>query len=142
MALLRLESVEKSFAGVPALRPATLELEAGEILGLIGENGAGKSTLIKLLSGVHAPDRGTIEWQGRKVRFASPRDAIDAGIAHNSPGAFVLREAQRGRESAPRGALAAARLGRRRLAPALPRPPTSDCAASASTFRDGACSTR
>ena len=81
MALLRLESVEKSFAGVPALRPATLELEAGEILGLIGENGAGKSTLIKLLSGVHAPDRGTIEWQGRKVRFASPRDAIDAGIA-------------------------------------------------------------
>ena len=79
--LLQLCGVEKSFAGTRALQPLTLSLGSGEILGLIGENGAGKSTLIKILSGVHAPDAGTIQWQGRAVRFSSPHDAMEAGIA-------------------------------------------------------------
>jgi len=79
--LLQLRAIEKSFAGTRALRPLTLTLAAGEVLGLIGENGAGKSTLIKILSGVHQPDAGTIHWQGREVRFASSHDAMDAGIA-------------------------------------------------------------
>ncbi|MBU6401254.1 MAG: sugar ABC transporter ATP-binding protein [Verrucomicrobia bacterium] len=79
--LLRLEAVEKSFAGVRALKPLRLELAAGEVLGLVGENGAGKSTLIKILSGVHTPDAGRITWQGTPVRFGSPHDALAAGIA-------------------------------------------------------------
>lgn len=79
--LLRLRQVEKSYAGVQALRPINLELGAGETLGLIGENGAGKSTLIKLLSGVIQPDGGVLEWDGRPARFASPTEALDAGIA-------------------------------------------------------------
>jgi ABC-type sugar transport system ATPase subunit len=79
--LLRLEAVEKSFPGVRALKPLTLELERGEVLGLIGENGAGKSTLIKLLSGVYCPDGGSIVWKGSSVRFRSPSDALRAGIA-------------------------------------------------------------
>jgi ABC-type sugar transport system ATPase subunit len=58
-----------------------LEIHPGEILGLIGENGAGKSTLIKLLSGVHTPDRGTVFWQGCPVRFNSPHHALSTGIA-------------------------------------------------------------
>ena len=79
--LLQLRAVEKSFVGTRALKPLNLSLVEGEVLGLIGENGAGKSTLIKLLSGVHSPDAGTIEWQGRSVHFSSPHDAINAGIA-------------------------------------------------------------
>jgi len=79
--LLQLKSVEKSFAGTRALKPLTLSLVPGEVLGLVGENGAGKSTLIKILSGVHAPDRGELRWQGNNVFFRSPHDAMDAGIA-------------------------------------------------------------
>ncbi len=66
---------------MPALKPLSLELRAGEILGLIGENGAGKSTLIKLISGVHQPDAGVFRRQGKPVRFGSPGDSLAAGIA-------------------------------------------------------------
>ena len=79
--LLALRALEKSFAGVRALRPTTLALAAGEVLGLIGENGAGKSTLIKMLSGIHQPDGGEIVWQGAAVRFATPHAALAAGVA-------------------------------------------------------------
>ncbi len=80
-ALLELSAVEKSFPGVRALQPMDLELGPREAMGIVGENGAGKSTLIKILSGVHRPDRGTVKWRGSAVRFASPRDAFEAGIA-------------------------------------------------------------
>ncbi|MBI3415964.1 MAG: sugar ABC transporter ATP-binding protein [Verrucomicrobia bacterium] len=79
--LLKLDGVGKLFGDFQALKPLHLELAAGEVLGLIGENGAGKSTLIKILSGVHAPDGGTILWHGLATKFASPIDALNAGIA-------------------------------------------------------------
>jgi len=79
--LLQLRAVEKSFTGTRALKPLTLDLAAGEVLGLVGENGAGKSTLIKILSGVHAPDAGIIRWRGRDLQLTSPHDALCAGIA-------------------------------------------------------------
>lgn len=53
----------------------------GEVHCLLGDNGAGKSTLIKILSGVHGPDRGEMRVQGQPVSFGSPRDALHAGIA-------------------------------------------------------------
>jgi simple sugar transport system ATP-binding protein len=53
----------------------------GEVMCLLGDNGAGKSTLIKILSGVHQPTRGEFLFEGRPVSFASPRDALDLGIA-------------------------------------------------------------
>ncbi len=52
----------------------------GEIHAIVGENGAGKSTLIRILGGVHRPDHGEIFVAGRACRFASPHDAIAAGI--------------------------------------------------------------
>ncbi|HLU37514.1 MAG TPA: ATP-binding cassette domain-containing protein, partial [Thermomicrobiales bacterium] len=54
---------------------------AGEVHCLLGDNGAGKSTLIKVLSGAHQPDTGEMYIEGKPVRFSSPRDALDAGIA-------------------------------------------------------------
>ena len=57
---LRVEHVAKRFGGVTALADVNLHLDRGEVLGLIGDNGAGKSTLIKILSGVHQPDKGEI----------------------------------------------------------------------------------
>ena len=79
--LLTLNKVEKSFVGVQALKPTTLAMNAGEVLGLVGENGAGKSTLIKILSGVYPPDGGQIIWRESETRFSSPRAALEAGIA-------------------------------------------------------------
>jgi rhamnose transport system ATP-binding protein len=78
--LVELRHVAKSFGGVQAVKGIDLAIDAGQIVGLVGENGAGKSTVIKLLSGVYAPDHGMITIGGRDVRFASPRDALKAGV--------------------------------------------------------------
>jgi ABC-type sugar transport system ATPase subunit len=79
-ALLSLKRISKSFGAVVALQDATLQLPAGEITGLVGDNGAGKSTLIKIISGVHTPDSGSIEFLGKPAIFASPADAREQGI--------------------------------------------------------------
>ena len=79
--LLRMSGICKSFPGVQALEDVSLELHAGEVLALLGENGAGKSTLIKILSGAHLPDRGSIEIDGRTVSINDPQAASQAGIS-------------------------------------------------------------
>src|SRR5215831_17043726 len=79
--LVRVVGITKSFGGVRALRGVSLEVRPGEVHALLGENGAGKSTLIKILSGVHAHDSGSIEIAGNKVAFDTPAKARDAGIA-------------------------------------------------------------
>ena len=58
-----------------------MSVHAGEVMCLLGDNGAGKSTLIKIFSGVHPPSEGRYLVEGQEVRFASPRDALNAGIA-------------------------------------------------------------
>jgi len=80
-ALVELKSVTKVFDNVIALEDVSMSVDAGEVMCLLGDNGAGKSTLIKILSGVHTPTRGTMWFEGREVHFASPRDALDLGIA-------------------------------------------------------------
>jgi ribose transport system ATP-binding protein len=79
--LVELKGVTKRFPGVVAMRNMSLQIRPGEIHGLIGENGAGKSTLIKVLTGVHILEEGTIYIEGSKVSFKNPNEAATAGIA-------------------------------------------------------------
>ncbi len=78
---LRLRGIEKSFGATRALGGVDLEAKAGEVLALIGENGAGKSTLMKVISGAHQPDAGTMELDGQPFTPRTPRESSDAGVA-------------------------------------------------------------
>jgi len=78
--MLRARSISKHFDGVFAVRSADLSLWRGEIHALLGENGAGKSTLVKILTGVYAPDEGTIELEGEQLEFRNVIEAQRAGI--------------------------------------------------------------
>ena len=77
-----LEAVDviKRFEGVHALNRARLDVRPGEIHALLGENGAGKSTLIKILTGLHAPDSGTIRVAGADIEFGNVAQAKQAGV--------------------------------------------------------------
>lgn len=79
--LIEVRDISKSFGSVRALQGVSMAVHAGEVHCLLGDNGAGKSTLIKVLSGAHAPDSGEMYVEGKRVRFSSPRDALNAGIA-------------------------------------------------------------
>jgi len=78
--LAKMVNIEKYFGAAQALKKVNIEIQSGEILGLLGDNGAGKSTLIKILAGVFPPDRGEIFFEGEQVYFSSPRDARTRGI--------------------------------------------------------------
>ena len=78
--LVEMRGISKTFGGVHAVEDVSVELAAGEVLGLLGHNGAGKSTLVKILSGVLAADAGEIRLDGRPVEIRSPRDAKALGI--------------------------------------------------------------
>lgn len=78
---VELRSVSKYFGSVVALKDVSFDVRPGEVHCLLGDNGAGKSTLIKTLSGVYIPDEGEIRVQGKPVRFSSPADTRDSGIA-------------------------------------------------------------
>lgn len=75
-----LKQIDKTFPGVRALSSVDLTIGRGEIVGLVGENGAGKSTLMKVIYGAYQPDGGSIEIDGKTVRFSNPRQAMDYGI--------------------------------------------------------------
>jgi simple sugar transport system ATP-binding protein len=79
--LVEANGVAKSFGRVVALSNVSFSLGHAEVLGLLGDNGAGKSTLIKILTGLFPPDKGEIRWEGEPVKFSSPRDAYDIGVA-------------------------------------------------------------
>src|SRR6266700_5943952 len=79
--LLSLRHAAKAFGAVQALADGSIELQAGQAHGLVGENGAGKSTLVKILAGVHQPDSGTLLADGKPIALHSPAAARDAGIA-------------------------------------------------------------
>jgi ABC-type sugar transport system ATPase subunit len=79
--LLQARSITKRFGALQALADVDLDVHTGEVLAILGDNGAGKSTFIKILSGAYEPSAGTLLLDGAPVRFASPQDAADIGIA-------------------------------------------------------------
>ncbi|WP_306184100.1 ATP-binding cassette domain-containing protein [Streptomyces sp. MK5] len=79
--LIELTDVSKHYGTVRALQGVSMEVHAGEITCVLGDNGAGKSTLIKTIAGLHQHDDGTLRIEGEETRLASPRDALDRGIA-------------------------------------------------------------
>lgn len=77
---LRLVGVSKHFGAVVALKQFDLEIEAGEIVALVGDNGAGKSTLVKIIAGLYQPSDGEIWINGERAQFSDPADARDKGV--------------------------------------------------------------
>ena len=78
--ILQAKDVVKTFHGTKALSGVRLEVRPGEIHALVGENGAGKSTLMNIIDGVFPADSGEILWQGERVRFRDPQEAMEHGI--------------------------------------------------------------
>ena len=79
--ILAMRGISKAFSGVQALDGVDFDLNAGEVMALLGENGAGKSTLIKILAGAHPADSGQIAIKGQPVKIANPRQAQELGVA-------------------------------------------------------------
>lgn len=79
--LLKIDGLEKTFPGVRALKGVSLNVRPGEVHALMGENGAGKSTLIKVLTGIHESDGGTITFDGEVISVNSPKEAEEKGIS-------------------------------------------------------------
>jgi D-xylose transport system ATP-binding protein len=78
--LLALKGVSKSFGPVQALSEVDFEVNAGEIVALVGDNGAGKSTLVKAIDGVQPADKGEMYFEGRRVKVSDPKAAARLGI--------------------------------------------------------------
>jgi D-xylose transport system ATP-binding protein len=79
--LLALRGFTKSFGPVQALSDVDFEVDAGQVVALVGDNGAGKSTLIKAMDGVQPPDSGEAYFEGNKVKISDPNTAAKLGIA-------------------------------------------------------------
>ena len=79
--ILSIKGVNKSFPGVKALTDASLEVRKGTVHGVVGENGAGKSTLMKILSGIHTKDSGTIVFDGETIEHTTPIQSIRRGLS-------------------------------------------------------------
>lgn len=79
--LLQMNNISKSFPGVKALDSVSLSVRPGTIHSLMGENGAGKSTLMKCLFGIYDEDEGEIYLEGKKVKFANTKQAMENGVA-------------------------------------------------------------
>jgi simple sugar transport system ATP-binding protein len=80
MTVLKLQGVSKNFGAIQALHDISLAIEAGEVVGLMGDNGAGKSTLVKIVAGNYPPSKGSIRIADRQVALQSPADARAQGI--------------------------------------------------------------
>jgi D-xylose transport system ATP-binding protein len=78
--LVEMDNIRVAFGGVQAVDGVSVDLMAGEVVGMVGHNGAGKSTLMRVLSGAHRADSGEIRIDGKRVSITNPRDAQLLGI--------------------------------------------------------------
>ena len=78
--VLEAKSVSKFFGTITALNNVDLELNKGEVLGVVGDNGAGKSTLMKVLSGLYKPSEGSLHFEKKQIVLNSPRDSQNLGL--------------------------------------------------------------
>ncbi len=80
MALLELTNISKHFGAIHALNDVSVEIDAGQVIGLMGDNGAGKSTLVKIIAGNFPPTHGVMRMDGREMVLHKPIDARQHGI--------------------------------------------------------------
>ncbi|MCK4725679.1 MAG: sugar ABC transporter ATP-binding protein, partial [Anaerolineales bacterium] len=80
--VLRMQNISKAFPGVQALREVDIDVQEGEIHGLVGKNGAGKSTLVRVLMGLQDPDGGVIQINGHRFTHINSSEALQAGVAY------------------------------------------------------------
>jgi branched-chain amino acid transport system ATP-binding protein len=85
-ALLEVSGIDVFYGRVQAVRGATLEVDAGEIVALIGSNGAGKTTTLRTISGLLHPTRGTIKFAGKDITSSPPQNIVDLGICQSPEG--------------------------------------------------------
>ena len=80
MAVLELTNISKHFGAIQAVNDVSLSIEAGEVVGLMGDNGAGKSTLVKMIAGNFRPSHGTMRMDGAELILHKPVEARQHGI--------------------------------------------------------------
>ena len=80
-ALLSIKQINKEFSGVRVLNDINIDINGGEVFGILGENGAGKSTMMKVLSGIYHKDSGRILYKGQEVEIPNPKAAQQLGIS-------------------------------------------------------------
>ena len=97
-----MRDINVAFGGVHAVRDVTIDLYAGEVIGLVGGNGAGKSTLMRVLSGAHPADSGEILLDGKPVTIRNPRDAKALQHRDDLPDARPGRQHRCARQPVPR----------------------------------------
>ena len=115
VAVLELTNISKHFGAIQAVNDVSLSLEAGEVVGLMGDNGAGKSTLVKMIAGNFPPSHGTMRMDGKRARAAPAGRGAPARHRDRPPGPGALQQSDRRRQRLPRPRAAP----RRR---AVPRP--------------------
>src|SRR3989442_5787001 len=90
--MLTLERVTKRFGGLTAVREVSLEVRAGDLLGIIGPNGAGKTTLFNVIAGYYRPEEGRVLFDGRDVTGLPPHRHFPQGLTRNLPNRQALRQ--------------------------------------------------
>lgn len=88
--ILRLANVESTYGPITAIRGISLDLMQGQIVTVLGANGAGKTSILKTISGVLDPVKGTVEFEGRRIRAMEPDKVVRLGISHVPEGREVF----------------------------------------------------
>ncbi len=86
MALLEVSGIDVFYGRVQAVRGASLKVDAGEVVALIGSNGAGKTTTLRTISGLLHPTQGSISFDGKDITHTQPQKVVDLGICHSPEG--------------------------------------------------------